>query len=98
MTAFPYLSVFKNGVERKPGGLELKSVLCTCLSLPQSMSEIRTGCLICDPVNAFSVQAASAREPGEEIKQSKQNKERQLRIMWLWDFSFGPVAETPHSQ
>ena len=67
-------------------------------SLPQSMSEIRTGCLICDPVNAFSIQAASAREPEEEIKQNKQNKEWQLRIMWLWDFSIGPVVKTPHFQ
>lgn len=62
------------------------------------MSEIRTGSLIHDPVNAFSIQAASAREPEEEIKQSKRNKEWQLRIMWLWDLSIGPVVETPHSQ
>ena len=54
--------------------------------------------MICDPVNAFSIQAASAREPEEEIKQNKQNKEWQLRIMWLWDFSIGPVVKTPHFQ
>ena len=75
-------------------------ILCyaRAFSLPQSMSEIRTGCLIRDPVNAFSIQAASAREPEEEIKQNKWNKEWQLRIMWLWDLSIGPVVETPYSQ